>query len=602
MRVVPGRRTDEGQERLPRRRTPSAVERLVQRWRPQRPRRLTARERCVEARSALLLVAVAVAMPLALPSERALSAEVLFALLAGHVAGARIRLYTGAGCAMPTQLVLVPMLFLLPVALVPAVVVCGLVLAASSDVLRGRAHPERLVSAIADAWHVVGSSAVLAAAGEPGLALQAWPVLAGALVAQLAADLASATLREWLGRGIAPVLQMRVLASVHLIDLCLTPIGMLGVVAATIHPLGFLAVLPLLPLLAAFASDRRARIEEVGARLDELQDERRRLHSAIHRIGDAFASKLDRSALADIALHTASEALQAARGRAVLAGVAVETGPPDARLDAVLDRAVELAQLHRVPQMVAECERFALACPLEQVAGGDRVADMLVVARRGRAFDEQEQALVRHLAGQARVAMENVDLHDRLRRQATSDELTGLANHRRFQEVIGEEVRRSRRSQHPMALVMFDIDNFKAVNDNHGHQQGDLVLREVARAIAGSARGTDKPARYGGEEIAVVLPDTDLDGAWTAAETMRRAVEALEFPLPDGSSLRVTVSAGVSAWCPEMDEVGALMGAADGALYEAKRGGKNRTVRGRPRSGRSDSRNAAQRRFADARC
>jgi diguanylate cyclase (GGDEF)-like protein len=128
---------------------------------------------------------------------------------------------------------------------------------------------------------------------------------------------------------------------------------------------------------------------------------------------------------------------------------------------------------------------------------------------------------------------------------------------------------------------MFDVDNFKAVNDVHGHQQGDIVLRAVARAIAGSARSTDKPARYGGEELAVVLPGADLDGAFIAAENMRRAVESLAIPLPDGSSLRVTVSAGVSAMRPQLQASSELVAAADQALYRAKRSGKNRTVRGR---------------------
>lgn len=198
----------------------SPVERLLQRARPHRARRLTSRESRVEVAAAVLFVLVAVGMGLFLPSDRELDPLVAPALVLSHAIAARIRVYVGAGCAMPTQLVLVPMLFLVPVAVVPVLVAGGLLLAASWDVTHGRAHPERLITAVADAWHVIGSALVLSFAGEPDLAIAAWPVILAALVAQCGFDLLSATAREWLGRGIAPTLQVRVIASVHIIDAC----------------------------------------------------------------------------------------------------------------------------------------------------------------------------------------------------------------------------------------------------------------------------------------------------------------------------------------------------------------------------------------------
>lgn len=568
----------------------SPVERLLQRARPHQARRLTGRELRVEAVVAALFLLLAVGAPFVWPSDRGFDPLLAVALVLSHALAARIRVFLGAGCAMPTQLVIVPMLFLMPVATVPLLVAGGLMLAAASEVVCDRAHPERLLTAVADAWHVIGSTLVLGLAGEPDLVLAAWPVITGALVAQCGADLLAATVREWLGRGIAPTVQMRVIASVQLIDVCLTPIGMLAALAGTDRHLGFLVVLPLLALLGAFASDRRARIGEVSRRLDELREERGRLDTAIRRIGDAFASKLDRAALADLALRTTVEALNADHGRAVLAAQTIEVSGAHAVDRAAIEAVVDAVRAHGRQQSAAD-ERgcFAIAHPLTR-GSAEAPSDVLVVTRHGQGFSDHERGLFGHLAAQAQIAMENVGLHDRLHREATTDELTGLANHRRFQEILRDEAARGRRAAQPVALVMFDIDNFKSVNDVHGHQQGDAVLRAVAQAVASAARATDKPARYGGEELAVVLPDTDLEGGVTAAETMRRAVEALRVPLGDGSALRVTVSAGVSASSSGFGDPGALMAAADSALYEAKRSGKNRTVRGRRPAGRFNDR------------
>ena len=148
-----------------------------------------------------------------------------------------------------------------------------------------------------------------------------------------------------------------------------------------------------------------------------------------------------------------------------------------------------------------------------------------------------ERELFAYLTSQAAVSVENVDLHETVQRQAVTDELTGLFNHRRFQEVMDAEVERARRYDPEMGLIMLDIDNFKRVNDTYGHMQGDMVLREVARVLRQSAREIDEPARYGGEEMAVALPQTDLDGAYRFAERVRQRIEALELPLLDGDGI-----------------------------------------------------------------
>jgi diguanylate cyclase (GGDEF)-like protein len=171
-----------------------------------------------------------------------------------------------------------------------------------------------------------------------------------------------------------------------------------------------------------------------------------------------------------------------------------------------------------------------------------------------------------------------------VQRQAVTDELTGLFNHRRFQEVMAVEVERARRFDQPMSLIMLDLDNFKRVNDTYGHMQGDLVLREVARVLRESSREIDEPARYGGEEMAVALPQTDLEGAYQFAERVRQRIEGLELPILDGGgTLRVTASFGAASMTGAEDsDKDVLVASADAALYRAKRSGKNRTVKAEP--------------------
>jgi diguanylate cyclase (GGDEF)-like protein len=208
------------------------------------------------------------------------------------------------------------------------------------------------------------------------------------------------------------------------------------------------------------------------------------------------------------------------------------------------------------------------------------VAALVCVARAGRPFTPRERELFNYLGRQAAVSLENVDLHELVQRQAVTDELTGLFNHRRFQEVLRSEVERARRFEQSVGLIMLDLDDFKQVNDAFGHQQGDLVLTEVGRVLREVSREVDEPARYGGEELAVALPQTDLEGAYNVAERIRTAIAALEIPRLDGPGvLPMTASFGVAALPESAIDGAGLVAAADAALYRAKRTGKNRTER-----------------------
>jgi diguanylate cyclase (GGDEF)-like protein len=162
-----------------------------------------------------------------------------------------------------------------------------------------------------------------------------------------------------------------------------------------------------------------------------------------------------------------------------------------------------------------------------------------------------------------------------LEKLSVTDGLTGIHNHRFFQDRLREEFRRAQRYDDPLALVLIDLDHFKAINDSHGHQVGDLVLREVATSLKRSVRETDILARYGGEEFAVLLPKTHLAGSITVAERIWKDLGALRCG-PQGD-LRVTASLGVSGY-PGRSVISAdrLVRTADEALYRAKREGRNK--------------------------
>lgn len=163
-----------------------------------------------------------------------------------------------------------------------------------------------------------------------------------------------------------------------------------------------------------------------------------------------------------------------------------------------------------------------------------------------------------------------------LARASRRDALTGLPNRRAFDEELERELARAARAGAPLAVVVLDVDRFKAVNDGHGHAAGDVVLREVAARAAAALRRGDLAARIGGEEFALVLPGAGLAGAVELAERVRAAVAATPVEA-GGAALAVTVSLGCAALAPG-EQAAALVARADARLYEAKRAGRDRVV------------------------
>jgi diguanylate cyclase (GGDEF)-like protein len=337
---------------------------------------------------------------------------------------------------------------------------------------------------------------------------------------------------------------------------------------------------------AALGEEFNKMARQLEERLHDLRQERERVQSSMRRLGQAVGSNLDRDALLQLVVQTAVEGVGGEAGRATVRP----------RRDAPLEERVRVGGINGLTDALREAEAralrsgtaeeaavgegWALAHPLNGSDSREGVVGLVSVGRSGRAFTAGERDLFHYLATQAGVSMENVGLHETVARESVTDELTGLFNRRRFDEVLDTEVERAKRFGQSMALVLLDIDDFKQVNDTYGHQQGDVVLREVARVLRESCREIDEPARYGGEELAVVLPGTDLHGAYLLAERVRQGVEALELPLMVAEGeIRVTASLGVAALPESADDQDGLVAAADAAMYDAKRAGKNRAMR-----------------------
>ncbi len=164
-----------------------------------------------------------------------------------------------------------------------------------------------------------------------------------------------------------------------------------------------------------------------------------------------------------------------------------------------------------------------------------------------------------------------------LKRLATHDALTGLLNRREFNRLLAEETERAKRFGRPFSLVLLDLDHFKAINDRHGHPAGDAVLRETARRLGGLMRKVDRLARFGGEELAVLLVELDAAAAHDTAMRLINAVRKQPYEIDeDGTAIAVTTSAGVASMPEHAGTAKALIDAADKALYRAKAAGRDR--------------------------
>jgi len=278
------------------------------------------------------------------------------------------------------------------------------------------------------------------------------------------------------------------------------------------------------------------------------------------------------------------------------AAIVVKSGPGDVILASVKttpnplspaeDRSIQSVRRERRTWRLGHIDRhrdrwLAASFPgaqrllLVPMSAGNNVDGVLVAehnARFGSRVDRRVVAMLERYASQTALALANSWLLEQITLLAATDMLTGVANRRTLEENLDRMFAQASRAAQPISVVMVDIDHFKHINDTFGHQVGDQTLQRVARALQQGCRSSDLVARYGGEEFVVVLPDTDLAGAATAAENLRRRIFGLD------AEPRVTVSLGVATFPLHGGSPDHILSAADAALYQSKSAGRNRVT------------------------
>lgn len=214
------------------------------------------------------------------------------------------------------------------------------------------------------------------------------------------------------------------------------------------------------------------------------------------------------------------------------------------------------------------------------LAGEDILGVIRLNSQKPATYQAYDQDVLTTLANQTAMAVENALMVRQIRDMAIRDGLTGVYNHRYFQEKLAEEIIKAERYNKDLSLALLDVDHFKKFNDSYGHQEGDKVLRVVAEVIQGTVRNkVDTVARYGGEEFAVILPESDGNMGKELAERIRKNVESHLFENEGKTPYRVTVSVGVASYPFDSREQKGIIQLADQALYDAKKAGRNRVGR-----------------------
>ncbi len=528
------------------------AEELAAEARERRSARMSARNRRASVAIAGGFLAAAGALALVVPSGRTPSAWTVLLLVASYAIASRIEFEVGAGSAVPTELVLVPMLFLLPLGQVPLWVALSYLLGSAPELLKG-SSVERALIPVCGCWHAVGVVAVLAVAGERGPRWHDAPIYAAALGAQFVFDFGSAAARDRLAHGIELGVLARYLRWVFLVDAMLAPIGLAIAFSAAAQPVAAALALPLIALLAVFARERKARIDHAL----EL--------SGAYR-GTGLLAETYHEILGEESLERALERIADTISSLIpVGGVRVATRRRrDVPERSLFERGTRPADVTGLVEL-----------ELPMIARG-RSEGTFSVWRAGEAgpFDGDECQLVAWFADAAALALDNARSRSALERRAESDSLTMLLNHRAFQERLRAELAAVRAGEGTAALLLLDIDDFKRINDVHGHAVGDQVLARIAAVLRATVRAEDHACRIGGEEFAVVIPGGDAAGAFSLANRIAAELASTEIQ-PVGT---ITVSIGIAEAPRHAQAARDLAVCADAAMLTAKASGKSRAV------------------------
>lgn len=338
----------------------------------------------------------------------------------------------------------------------------------------------------------------------------------------------------------------------------------------------------------------------VFSSINERELRRRKLDAeAMNQLAGEIENASDPQAVGEVLLSSVCEAFGFKRGVVVAApdggaphllafrgpGEAAETKPG---VDAVVKRSWEARDTVLVKQLDPEADpQLAALMPFARnlvvtplFAEGQPLGVLVVehVPGSGSRIERRVVDMVDQFAAHASLALRNGWLLQQVQKMADTDALTGVSNRRTFEQVLEREVSRAERNGEQVTLMMVDIDHFKSVNDTHGHQMGDEILKKVAATLVTGCRDFDVPARYGGEEFAVILPSCSSKESLVVAERLRRSIGTADNPVP------ITASAGVATFPTHAGDPAKLIAAADEALYESKRAGRDRVTRSRRRA------------------
>lgn len=346
--------------------------------------------------------------------------------------------------------------------------------------------------------------------------------------------------------------------------------------------------------LAIAFNEMRDRLSTTYTQLSSSRDQ---LQRAVRRVGETLRSTHDMNQMLGSILNTAADAVDAdaatlwrftpsrdALHASLSVGLDAEAKGVIPVGEGIVGFVAERAKPVLLPSQggppPSRKEPYFPATIAVPIYSEDRITAVLATYRNDqeRLFTKEDLETVVFLAEQGGVAIENVLLHEEAQRLSLTDGLTGTWNRRYFQMQFRQVLATAARFSRPFSLLMLDLDHFKKLNDNFGHQRGDAILIEFSRRVKETLREVDTLARYGGEEFIVLLPETDEVGARTTGEKIREAIRSQPFGTLGDEPVPVTVSVGVASNPRDGDTFHTLVEAADRALYAAKQAGRDRVM------------------------